>query len=128
MEIEEKLAQKTPVEPPMAKKDSHGNLLSDKSQLENLYLDTYVNRLTPNKMAAGLEPLEEMKNYLFQLRYELCSERTSRDWTMPDLENVFKSLKGNKARDAHGHTYEIFKFGGGDLERSLVDLCNLVKK
>ena len=79
-------------------------------------------------MDAGLEPLEEMKNYLLQLRYELCSERTSRDWTMTDLENVFKSLKGNKARDAHGHTYDIFKFGGGDLERSLVDLCNLVKK
>ena len=77
--LKKKLAPKNSAEPPMAKKDSLGNLISDKSQLENLYLDTYVNRLTPNKMAAGLESLEEMKNYLFQLSYELCSERTSRD-------------------------------------------------
>ena len=126
--LKKRLAPKNSIEPPMAKKDSHGNLISDKSQLEKLYLDTYVDRLTPNKMAAGLEQLEEMKNYLFQLRYDLCSERVTKDWTMSNLENVFKSLKGNKARDAHGHTYEIFKFGGKDLKKSLLDLCNLVKK
>ena len=39
-----------------------------------------------------------------------------------------KSLKNNKARDAYGHTYEIFKYGGKDLKQSLLNFCNLVKQ
>jgi hypothetical protein len=38
------LAPKSIIEPPMAKKDSHGNLITGKSKLEKLYLETYVNR------------------------------------------------------------------------------------
>ena len=62
--------------------------------------------------------LEEMMEFLFQLRYNLCKDRTSCDWTMKDLGEVLKVSKNNKARDAHGHTYEVFKFGGGDLKKS----------
>ena len=68
-----------------------------------------------------------MKSYLYQSRLDLCSERKSPDWNMDDLENVFKSVKNNKARDAHGHTYEIFKHGGSHLKKSLLKLCNRVK-
>ena len=46
---------------------------------------------------------------------------------MKDLGEVFKVSKNNKARDAHGHTYEVFKFCGGDLKKSLLELFNLVK-
>ena len=53
--------------------------------------------------------------------------KVSNDWTEEDLEKVLKSLKNNKARDAHGHTYEIFKYGGKDLKRSLLKFCNEVK-
>jgi hypothetical protein len=111
----------------MAKKDLQGNLITDKSNLEKLYLKTYVNRLKPNVITSGLESLEEMKEYLFQLRLELCKDKISKQWNMDDLENVFKALKSNKARDAHGHTYKIFKHGGKDLKKSLLDLCNQVK-
>ena len=100
----------------------------NKAQLEKLHLETYVNRLKPNIITPGLETLEDMKDYLFQLRFEICKDRKSCDWTMEDLENVFKALKGNKARDAHGHTYEIYKYGGKDLKNSLLDMCNLVRK
>jgi hypothetical protein len=36
-------------------------------------------------------------------------------------------LKSNKARDAHGHTYELYKYGGRDLKLSLLELLSLVK-
>jgi hypothetical protein len=36
-----------------------------------------------------------------------CSKQISPDWTMDNLDNVLKKLKKNKARDAHGHIYEI---------------------
>ena len=84
--------------------------------------------MKPNQIASGLETLEEMKEYLFQLRMDICKDKKSRKWTLDDLENVFKTLKNNKARDAHGHTYELFKHGGADLKSSLVKLLNLVKE
>ena len=51
----------------MDKKDPKGNLITDKRLLEKLYLDTYVDRLKPNRIAPGLENLEKLKEYLFQL-------------------------------------------------------------
>ena len=125
--LKKKLAPKNAEDPPMAKKDTFGNLITDKKQLEKLYLETYIKRLKPNLITPGLESLEEMKEFLFQLRYNLCKDRTSCDWTMKDLGEVLKVSKNNKARDAHGHTYEVFKFGGGDLKKSLLELLNLVK-
>ena len=38
-----------------------------------------------------------------------------------------KSLKNNKARDAHGHVFELFKYGGSDLKTSLLKMFNLIK-
>ena len=43
---------------------------------------------------------------------------------MDDLENVLKALKSNKARDAHGHTYEIYKYEG---KRSKILNVNIVQ-
>ena len=77
--------------------------------LEKLYLDTYVEWLKPNKMAPGLENLEKLKEYLFNLRYENCKNKKSKDWSEDDLNKALKALKNNKARDAHGHIYELFK-------------------
>ena len=99
--LKKRLAPKNTIDPPMAKKDLQGNLVTEKNQLEKLYLDTYVDRLKPNKISPGLELLEEMKEYLYDLRMELCKDRKSIDWTMHDLEKVLKQLKDNKARDAH---------------------------
>ena len=126
--LKKKLAPKNTIEPPMAKKDSQGNLITDQNGLEQLYLKTYVERLKPNQIKPGLETLEEMKELLFKMRLEICKDRKSKWWEMDDLEAVLKSLKDDKARDAHGHTYELFKYGGRDLKLSLLKLLNLVKE
>ena len=125
--LKKRLAPKNTADPPMAKKDASGNLVTEKTKLENLYLETYVKRLQPNKIAEGLESLEEMKEFLYKLRYKLCQGRKSKDWGIDDLEKVLKGLKDNKARDYHGHTYELFKFCGKDLKMSIQKLFNLVK-
>ena len=44
------------------------------------------------------------------------------------MDKVLKSLKSNKARDAHGHVYELFKYGGRYLKLSLLRMCNLTKR
>ena len=46
---------------------------------------------------------------------------------MKDLEKVLKSLKNGKARDPHGHVYELYKYAGNDLKTSLLKFLNLVK-
>ena len=125
--LKKKLAPKNTIEPPMAKKDSQGNLITDQKGLEQLYLKTYVERLKPNQIKPGLETLEGMKELLFKMRLEICKDRKSNRWKIDDLEAVLKSLKDDKARDAHGHTYELFKYGGRDLKLSLLKLLNLVK-
>jgi hypothetical protein len=62
--LKKKLAPKNTIDPPAAKKDKFGNLVTDKDGLEALYLETYQERLKPNKIADGLEELKSLKEYL----------------------------------------------------------------
>ena len=126
--LKKKLAPKNTFDPPAGKKDAFGNLITDKDGLEALYLETYINRLKPNKIADGLEDLKELKEYLFKLRLKYASQNVSADWTIEHLNKVLKSLKNGKARDPHGHIYEIFKYAGRDLKLSLLNFLNLVKR
>ena len=69
-----------------------------------------------------------MKEYLFEIKLQLEKHQSSNKWTLQDLNKALKSFKNNKARDAIGHTYELFKYGGTDLKLSLLKLFNLVKE
>ena len=113
---------------PSAKLDNDGNLVTNKAELEELYLNTYVQRLKPNPAIKGLEEITKLKEMLFDMRIESSKLEVTQDWSKDDLEKVLKSLKNNKARDAHGHIYELFKRGGQDLKDSLLQLFNLMKK
>ena len=84
--------------------------------------------MKPNKIEPQLQNLEELKEYLFQLRYELAKGLITPDWTMKKLEEALKSFKNNKSRDAHGHTYELYKYGGKYLKLSILKMFNLIKK
>ena len=91
-------------------------------------MDTYIKRLTPNIVEEDLEDIFELKNELFAMRIEESKTKVTIDWTMDELEEVLKTLKSNKARDAHGHVYELFRYGGQDLKSSLLEFFNLVKE
>ena len=62
------------------------------------------------------------------MRIEESKTKVTSDWTIDNLEEVLKTLKSNKARDAHGHVYEIFKFGGDYLKDSLLKMLNNIKR
>ena len=87
-----------------------------------------VARLTPNPISEDLQELKNLKEYLFSLRKRLAEKEISEDWTLDDLEKVLKSLKNNKARDAHGHIYELYKYAGYDLKFSMLRMFNLMKR
>ena len=126
--LRNKLAPKNTIEPPAAKKDLEGNLITKKEDIEELYLKTYESRLKPNPVSDEIKELKDLKDYLFSLRYNLAEKDVTVDWTEKDLEKALKSLKNNKARDVHGLTYELFKYGGRDLKLSLLQLFNKIKR
>ena len=56
-----KIVQKNTIDPPSAKRGSKGNLVTNKEELEQLYLDTYIERLTPNPVKEDLTDIFELK-------------------------------------------------------------------
>ena len=74
-----------------------------------------------------MRELKELKEYLLSLQMKIARSTVSADWTLLDLEKVLKTLTNNKARDEHGHTYELFKYGGKSLKISLLKLFNAIK-
>ena len=123
-----KLSPKNTIDPPAAKKDNLGNLVTDREALETLYIQTYESRLKPNSIPEDMAELKRLKEYLLFIQMKIAKSRISENWNLADLNKALKTLKNNKARDEHGHIYELFKYGGLDLKRSLLKLYNLVKK
>ena len=115
---------------PSAKINEKGKLVTQKKALKDLYKQTYIDRLRNREILPQYETIFKLKNYLFDLRLKVTSKIQSPDWTMPQLIKVLKSLKNNKSGDHYGMVYELFKPGiiGNDLQKSLLILCNEVKK
>ena len=92
-------------EPPTAKRDAVGNIITSKDALKEMYL------------------------LLWKLRFNECKGKNSANWTVNNLEMVTKSLKNDKAFDPLGMINELFKNGiaGSDLKRGIVALMNTIK-
>ena len=116
-------------DPPMAKLDSHGNLVSNPAALKQLYADTYKHRLRNRVIKPGFEQIEILKNFLFNIRFSISKTRKSEPWTEAQLVKVLKSLKPGKSADALGYSNELFKLGviGNDLFKSLLIIINRAK-
>ena len=115
---------------PVAKKDEDGNLVSNKTQLQQLYVSVYKHRLRHRIERPEYRQMKEHKEYLFQLRLKLAKTRKSPNWTQSDLSKVMKKLKVNKATDPVGLVTELFKPGvaGFDMVKSVLTLCNMIKE
>ena len=119
----------TQPEPPSAKIDKGGNLISSPNLLKKLYLDTYSERLRNREMKPELKELYFLKSKLWELRLEKLKTSKSKLWTLADLEKVLRKLKTNKSRDPHGLINDIFRPGviGEDLKLAMLDLFNSIK-
>ena len=116
-------------EPPMAKRNENGTLITAPDLLKNLYLNTYIERLRNRPIRPGLEDIYWVKTELWRMTLEGLEEKESDDWSIRDLDRVVKDLKKNKTRDPHGHINEIFKpnIMGHDMKVALLDLLNQIK-
>ena len=71
-----------PQDPPMAKRDSGGNLVTAPNPLKNLYAETYKKRLENRIIKSEHKDLYELKTHLWELRYDEIRKVNSSPWTM----------------------------------------------
>ena len=117
------------LEKPSAKLDKNGKLVTEKTKLKQLYVDTYTERLSHRKVHPGYETLFQLKMNLYELRLESSRQIISSDWSSEEINKVLKSLKTGKSGDHFGLIYELFKPDciSDDLRKSLGILCNEIK-
>ena len=89
-----------PTDPPMAKKDSGGNLVTAPLLLKKLYLETYKKRLEHRPMKKEYEDIFQLKTLLWNLRYDFVKDIKSPPWDMNDLEKAIKVAEGVKFQSA----------------------------
>ena len=116
-------------DPPMAKHDPDGNLITSHTALKKLYLSTYKNRLRHREMKNEYLDIYFLKSELWRSRLENMRKIKTAPWNMKQLEAVLKSLKSNKSMDPNGMVNEVFKSGyiGTDLKEALLLFFNEVK-
>ena len=117
-------------DPPMAKRNESGILVTSPNLLKTLYLQTYQHRLRQRDMKPELRDVYFLKNELWRSRLDELINEKSDPWDLGQLDKVLKSLKNNKTKDPLGMINEIFKPGiiGADLKKALIDLFNGVKE
>ena len=127
--IKQRVCPKTDNNYAVAKKNDKGELITEKSELKDLYTVVYKSRLKHREIKTDYLKLKELKNALFEFRLKLAKLRISESWKYSDLMKVTKNIKKNKAADPKGLINELFKPGvaGSDLLKSLLMLCNQVK-
>ena len=126
--LKSKLCQ-TSVDPPTAKIDSSGQMITSPNLLRDLYLKTYTERLSHRTIKSEYDDIYEMKTMLWEMMLYECKSKKSNPWEMSELEKVLKNLKTNKSRDPLGLINDIFKPGcmGEGLKQALLSLLNQCK-
>ena len=127
--LKQKLCPRIP-DPPMAKKDENGSLITAPELLKNLYLRTYEERLKNREMKEDLMDVYFLKEELWISRMKELRMKKTDPWSKQQLQKALKSLKNNKTADPNGMINELFKEGclGEDLEDALMDLLNGIKE
>ena len=115
---------------PTGKKNLKEQLITNPTELKQLYLDTFKHRLRHRPVQPGFEKILDHQKELFDLRLELAKENKTKPWVIGDLEAAIKSLKTGKCRDPEGIIREIFMEDtmGDDLKQSLLIMCNRIKQ
>ena len=127
--LKQKLCPKLP-DPPMAKKDENGILITAPGLLKSLYLRTYEERLRNRAMKSELMDVFFLKDELWKSRIIELKSKMTKPWSKEQLKKALKSLKNNKTRDPNDMINELFKEEciGNDLEDALLELFNGIKE
>ena len=115
---------------PVGKRNNKGKIITNHSELKQLYLQTYLHRLRNRPGNDDLQEIRKFKSELFKIRLKSSEFKKSEPWKIGQLDKVLHQLKNDKARDPSGLINEIFKEGiaGKDFKHSLLELFNKMKE
>ena len=82
-------------DPPSAKLDLRGNLITNPKALKTLYVETYVKRLESQKVDPKMKNLFSLKMELWERIMKKLEKKSSANWTTTELDRVLKNLKNN---------------------------------
>ena len=118
------------MDPPMAKINEVGMIVTAPNLLRDLYLRTYKHRLRQRQMKKEFNDIFCLKTELWESRMIELKTSKSEPWSIENLNKVLKSLKNNKTMDPNGMINEIFKpeVAGEDLKTGLLALFNNIKE
>ena len=127
--LKRKLSPK-PSDPPTAMLDRNGNLLTDAKDIVDEAVKHYQDVLSDKPIDEDYKHIQTEKEELCMERLKLASKIKTPDWTMSDINVVFKYLKKDKSRDPLGYPNELFKEGiaGDDLKLAVLKLMNKIKE
>ena len=94
--LRNKLHPAKQIDPPMAKHDKEGNLVTAPPLIRKLYLDTYTERLRHREIKQEFTEVFNLKTELWNRRLEMLKLNKSPKWNMDDLNQVLRKLKNNK--------------------------------
>ena len=100
-----------PLDPPMAKNDAGGNLITTPLALKSLYLETYKQRLQHRPIKSEHSDIFHLKTQLWELRYKQIVKVKSPPWQLSNLQKSLKGLKSTQSRDPMGLANQPFKPG-----------------
>ena len=115
-------------EAPFAVYDKQENLVTDYNSILDVMKEEFVYRLRNRDINPELKELQNLKEYLCNLRLNITKRSNYEKWTMKDLNAAISKLKNNKCKDPHGHINEIYKNLGMDGLSSLLEMLNLIKE
>ena len=129
-QIKKKIFPKVKPTKQTGKRNVMNQLITNPSELKELYLSSFIYRLRHRPTQPGFEDVLDTQNEVFKMRLELSKRTKSPDWSLNDLEKAIKSLKSGKCRDPEGLIKEIFKEKclGENLKESLLILFNKIKE
>ena len=85
-------------DPPLAKRNENGDLITSPSNLKQLYLDTYRHRLRHRTMDSKHLDIFYLKTELWARRFEDLKVKVSNPWSIRQFEKAIKSLKKSGKR------------------------------
>ena len=94
---------------PVGKKNVKKQLITNPTELKELYLQTFKYRLRQRPAQPWFEDLLNTQEKVVQTETRIGKNEKTADWTMYDLDKALKQLKSGKCRDPDGLIREIFK-------------------
>ena len=116
------------IEPPTAIKDKEGNLLEDREEIKDRYLQHFTEILQPPKAESEEElKQEEIINAAFANIINMANNSGTTLTTIEEVEEAISELKKGKCKDGYGWNNEIIINGGKEMSISIHKIINRIE-